>query len=292
MTPGDDERRSHPPGLARVALAWGLFYVSVLLLITLSACEALGADGPYAPGDTLRIYATALDSLGRADLPDTATVIVSYLDNDLDTFTYPGDLTQVGNLNLLTFDYIIPSTWEHAYTLAFYGSCVVDSLNDQINLMPAQIRVNARSAWVGTVDSSGVTAALTEAFPDSIRAVGTAYLIDEEITAGVVVTSIADSALASIWAAGASESIAVIDSTSCTPCGVYTSGGAPMTGAVVYVTRDATINAATDFIHGGISVAGNYKITVPLLPGVPDTFYVHAYRQGTYNPSAAMVVIP
>lgn len=279
MTPDDRQRNS--------ALTFGLCFFVGCIIVWAAMCapgRLLAEAGPYAPGDTCRVYVVAFDSTGIELLPTSAKVYIDYLDSRLDSLYYPsGGLTQVGEQNWLKGDYVVPSTWTHPYTLTFSAIFTGDGFTDDLAAtIPTLARVNAR---VKTVDEVTYTALL-----DSARVVSS---LTEEVTASISrVDTLGTYALTQFWESSASSTVAVLDSSSCTPCGIYSSGGTPVTGAVVYVTRGPTYNAQTDLVNWGLSLGGDYKIAVPLLPGVPDTFYVRAYQQGGYDPNGAMVVIP
>ena len=59
----------------------------------------------------------------------------------------------------------------------------------------------------------------------------------------------------------------------------------------VYITRSSTFTAMSDVIGFTWSVDGFWRARVPAVAGVADTFYVWAYRQGSYQPSAAQVIV-
>lgn len=328
----------------RALLVGALWILAAVLVLFAAWCgpdpASAGSDGPYSPGDTLWFSVAALDSIGVDELPDTAAVVLSYGTQTIDVLTYPtpdGDLEQVGSLDHLRGMVVIPDTWTHPWTLEIDAYGTVDGFAwGHIITDPSRVRVNARSASVGTVDSSGVVAALTEAFPDSmrvvasaialvepfpappdsIRAVGIAYQLDEEISVGfdggfidsvglvleldeeitatsAVVDTIAPSAVEDFFAGLASATSAFIDQDSCDDCLLEVSGSV-VSDAFVYVWSDSVATALDGRLRGftPFVTAGNWRAQVRLEPGVPDTMWVRFFRQGAFLPTAHRVIIP
>lgn len=254
MTPEERQRNA--------ALTAGICFFAGCIIVWAAMCapgrllgpsDAHGSDGPYLAGDTLQVSVVAVDSSGIEILPTSAKVYFDYLGSRIDSLYYPsGGLSQDGSLAKLDGTYVIPTTWSHSWTLSMTGIFTGD----------------------------GFTDALAFVSPDRVR-INSASIIDS-LTAG---------AIGDLWSGIASGEAAIIDTTDCTNCGVYASGGAGASDVPVYITRSSTFTSMSDVVGFTWSASGFWRVRVPATPGVADTFYVWAYRQGSYQPSAAQVIV-
>lgn len=235
-------------------IMWCLFWGCAFALLFITMCsESSMGESPYAPGDTLQITVAALDSAGGAFLPDTATVQVYRLGTLVESLGYPGDLTQITGHKQLTGQYIIPDSWSATYDLRLVGKFTGDGFtNDALIVDPPRVRVNPN----------------------------------------VIVDSLMAGAIGDLWAGIADGTAAIVDTTDCTPCGVY-SGGQGVTGALVYIVRNSSgvFGNMTDVVGFTYSVDGYWRTRIPLVPGVDDTVYVFAYTAGRYQPSGQRLIV-
>lgn len=233
----------------RLAVYSGLLFL--LGLCFLQCAEPAYPEDNYAPGDTLGVLFTAVDSAGNVFDADSAKVVVARFGSRVDSFGYGGSapgktgMTKLsGTTGRYTYAYVVPSTWgsSNPYDLRFLPFL-----------------------W-----GEGYAAEFTLIQPSGIR-------INEPINT------------ASFYSAQATATTAVIDTTSCTPCGAYY-GGNGVTDALVYITS-GPVYSPSSVVGFTLSVAGDWRVRVPTVPGVPDTFYVHIYRQNAFSPSATRVIV-
>lgn len=263
-----------------VILTWGIMFA--LALRGGCGCVQVAEGQTTAmPGDTVRVVFVARDSLGSAVLPESARLFVMRDGIVVDSSrAYPGSgLTQVpssGSKNYaLQGTYIVSGAGTYPIDLQFLARYTWEGfVDDQAECSPRVVRVNPRVKTVDTVTSV-----------DHIAVVDSVGVLGEEILADVgLINSLGDSALAQIQEAvispQASEWVAPVDSTACDGCGVYY-GGDPVTGALVYATADSVTPSGVSAVGTtDFSVAGNFRVWVPLIPGEPDTFWLHFYYRG------------
>lgn len=239
--------------ISSASASWCLFWGLLLVLLFLSCAQWSRGESPYAPGDTLQITVAALDSAGGAFLPDTATVQIYRHGTLVTSLGYPGTLSQISGHNQLTAQYIIPSTWTATYDLRLVGKFSGDGfVNDAMIVDPPRVRVNP----------------------------------------GMIVDSLEAGALGDLWAGIADGTAAIVDTTDCTPCGVY-SGGQGVTGALVYIVRNSSgaFVAMSDVVGFTYTVDGYWRTRIPVVPGVDDTMYVFAYQAGRYQPAGTILIV-
>ncbi len=234
--------------------AWaGVFAVALL-----SAIVAVGptpAQDSYAPGDTLWLSVAMLDSAGVAILPDSARAMVYAHGSIVDSSqVYPDSMTALTsnrNMVCLNWDYVLPTTWDP---------------------LPTDIYFKVRASGDGFSDDW-----LTPT-PASVR------------ISGAFVDSLSANAVADLWYGITDETRAVIDTSDCTNCGIYTGAGAKITGADVYAVMDSTFTTMSDGVGFAVSANGYWKMVVPKATN-PDTVWVYSYWNNQYNRDSPARVI-
>ena len=94
-----------------------------------------------------------------------------------------------------------------------------------------------------------------------------------------------------LYAQAADSSVAVVDTSSCTPCGVYSSGS-PADGEVV-ITSAQTLASISTFESQVAATNGYWRTLVRTTPGAADTFYVWRRAAGSrWELASVQMVVP
>lgn len=93
-----------------------------------------------------------------------------------------------------------------------------------------------------------------------------------------------------LWGDIATGEWAVVDSSSCTPCGVYRNS--LVSDGEVYITRGATLSSVSTVESHAIAALGEWEAALRVSPTSADTFYVWRRASASSFEDGVMLVVP